>query len=319
MVDVRSPLVRRFWWRAGQVGLSAVLIAWVLSGLDAESMAEARKLSSDRLLLALVLLALSQVWGGIRLWLLLRRQGSALGYGTVLRLTWFGFFTSNFLPGPVGGDVAKGALLIRSGLGAKIVVAALVADRLVNMATMIGITAGCIVAGRLGMLLTVGHSSLPALWAVVGFAVLIPWSPARLRRAGNSIMPRLAALVRAYLDIARLWLTWPVGLALALLLSGASILSVVLGQFVLLRDLGVGLGLLDFIAVIGLVYIVTLVPISLNGLGVREAGLVFLLGVMGTDRHAATMFAVVVRVLMVVISIPGAFSMISLKAADQKS
>jgi len=109
MVDVRSPLVRRFWWRAAQVGLSAVLIVWVLSGLDAESVAEARKLSSDRLLLALVLLALSQVWGGIRLWLLLRRQGSALGYGTVLRLTWFGFFTSNFLPGPVGGDVAKGA------------------------------------------------------------------------------------------------------------------------------------------------------------------------------------------------------------------
>jgi len=312
-------LVRRFWWRAAQVGLSAVLIVWVLSGLDAGSVAEARKLSSDRLLLALVLLALSQVWGGIRLWLLLRRQGSALGYGTVLRLTWFGFFTSNFLPGPVGGDVAKGALLIRSGLGAKIVVAALVADRLVNMATMIGVTAGCIVAGRLGMLLTAGHSSLPALWAVVGFAVLIPWSPAWLRRGNPIGMTRLAALVRAYLDIARLWLTWPVGLALALLLSGASILSVVLGQFVLLRDLGVGLGLLDFIAVIGLVYIVTLVPISLNGLGVREAGLVFLLGVVGTDRHAATVFAVVVRVLMVVISIPGAFSMISLKAADRKS
>jgi len=302
---------RSRWWRLAQLFLSAGLIAWVLSGLGTAGLLEVRRLSPGRLVLALFLLSLSQVFGGVRLWLLLRRQGSTIGCSTVMRLTWIGLFASNFLPSTIGGDVTKGALLIRSGLRGKVIIAALVMDRLVNMATMVGLTVGCVIAGGLGMLLTAGHAGLlPGL----GFAMLFPRPLARLWRADGLIgTAYLRDLAREYIAIARQWLTWPAGLALAVLLSGASVMSAVLGQFLLLRDLGIGLGLLEFTAVIGLVYVITLVPVSLNGIGVREAGLVLLLVVLGADRDAATVLAVLARLLMVATSVPGAFAMISLR------
>jgi len=304
-------LFRSRWWRLTQIFLSAGLIAWVLSGLGTDALLEVRRLSPGRLVLALVLFSLSQVFGGVRLWLLLRRQGSTIGCSTVMRLTWIGLFASNFLPSTIGGDVAKGALLIRSGLRGKVTIAALVMDRLVNMATMVGLTVGCVVAGRLGMLLIGGHAGVPP--EGLGFAILFPWPLARLRRTGRSIgTTYLRGLVREYVGIARQWLNWPTGLALAVLLSGASVMSAVLGQFLLLRDLGIALELLEFTAISGLVYLITLVPVSLNGIGVREAGLVFLLVALGADRDAATVLAVLARLLMVATSIPGGFAMISL-------
>lgn len=303
---------RSRWWRLAQVFLSAGLIAWVLSGLGTDGLLEVRRLSPGRLVLALFLFSLSQVFGGVRLWLLLRRQGSTIGCSTVMRLTWVGLFASNFLPSTIGGDVTKGALLIRSGLRGKVIIAALVMDRLVNMATMVCLTVGCVIAGRLGMLLTTGHAGL--LPEGLGFAMLFPRPLARLWRADGPIgTANLRGLAREYVAIARQWLTWPAGLALAVLLSGASVMSAVLGQFLLLRDLGIGLGLLEFTAISGLVYVITLVPVSLNGIGVREAGLVFLLVVLGADRDAATVLAVLARLLMVATSVPGAFAMISLR------
>src|SRR5262249_29523938 len=188
MVGSRPSSFRSRWWRVVQIVMSAGLIGWVLSGLDADGLLAARKLSPALLLLALFFLSLSQVWGGVRLWLLLRRQGSPLHCVTIIRLTWVGFFTSNFLPSTIGGDVADGALLVRSGVGGKVVVAALVMDRLVNMATVISLTVGCVVVGQLWTIVTGGHIGLPArILAMAGFSVLGPRPPSRLVRAKELI------------------------------------------------------------------------------------------------------------------------------------
>ncbi len=65
-----------------------------------------------------------------------------------------------------------------------------------------------------------------------------------------------------------------------------------------------------------LTYFVTLIPISINGLGVQELSMTFLLIQLGglTSSESATI-ALLTRVLFILTSLPGAFFLPSILAA----
>ena len=65
-----------------------------------------------------------------------------------------------------------------------------------------------------------------------------------------------------------------------------------------------------------LTYFVTLVPISINGLGVQELSMTFLLVQLGglTSSESATI-ALLTRLLIILTSLPGAFFLPSILAA----
>jgi uncharacterized membrane protein YbhN (UPF0104 family) len=65
-----------------------------------------------------------------------------------------------------------------------------------------------------------------------------------------------------------------------------------------------------------LTYFVTLIPISINGLGVQELSMTFLLVQLGglTSSESATI-ALLTRILFIIASLPGAFFLPSILAA----
>jgi uncharacterized membrane protein YbhN (UPF0104 family) len=65
-----------------------------------------------------------------------------------------------------------------------------------------------------------------------------------------------------------------------------------------------------------LTYFITLIPISVNGYGVQELSLTFLLSKFGGLSHSESLtIAVLIRVLFIVTSLPGAFFLPSMLAA----
>jgi uncharacterized membrane protein YbhN (UPF0104 family) len=68
---------------------------------------------SWELLLLVFCVIASLVIPAVRWWCLLRAQGISESLADVLRLTWFGYFASLFLPGAAGGDAAKAILIVR--------------------------------------------------------------------------------------------------------------------------------------------------------------------------------------------------------------
>jgi hypothetical protein len=67
-------------------------------------------------------------------------------------------------------------------------------------------------------------------------------------------------------------------------------------------------------------YFVTLVPISINGYGVQELSLTYLFAeVAGTSMASALTLAVLVRVITMIASLPGAFYLPSILTAIDKA
>jgi uncharacterized membrane protein YbhN (UPF0104 family) len=79
-----------------------------------------------------------------------------------------------------------------------------------------------------------------------------------------------------------------------------------LSTYVIASTLGITIGPVTMAAVMSLVTLVVILPISIAGWGVREVSFVALLGLLGVEREAALLLSVEVGLLTMLVSLPGA-------------
>jgi glycosyltransferase 2 family protein len=198
---------------------------------------------------------------------------------------FIGMFFNAFGFGTVGGDVIRALYLAGSGGRRGLAFNTVVADRVSGLLVLLAVA--------LGALLLFHHYQLPAAiyWGVVASSSAL--------LAGWRLLPRVLPLVLApenqlrrliEQDLAPYWSD-------ARLLAAVGVLSIAfhfsqIGVLVLLTHaLGVGVPW-SYCFVFGpLVSIMSAVPISLNGLGVREGGYVYFLAHVGVPRDSAVAFA----------------------------
>jgi hypothetical protein len=89
-------------------------------------------------------------------------------------------------------------------------------------------------------------------------------------------------------------------------ISIVSILPNLLGTWWMAGDIGVKINLVEVTAVYVVIYFVTLLPISLNGLGVQEVTTAYLYQSLGATQAQAAALAVLLRFIIWLTSLPGA-------------
>jgi len=224
-----------------------------------------------------------QVIAAVR-WALLARP---IGFPFSLRLFVWRFFEGAFfslcLPTSIGGDVVKAYRLADSTHGRLLAGCTVLADRLTGLAAL-GVLAGAAVIGRewsLGTPQTIGVGAallgivLACFWLGVGsldrLLALFP-EPHAARQFISRLLPyqvRPSLMTRA--------------VAWSLLVQMGGSISVAL----VARGLGVALPLSVWFAVVPLVALAMVLPISIGGVGVREGGLAFLLAPAGVSPERA--------------------------------
>ena len=75
---------------------------------------------------------------------------------------------------------------------------------------------------------------------------------------------------------------------------------IILEYYLAARALDIDLGLVAFIFISPVVAIITMLPISIGGLGLRENSLVFILVAMGVINERATVFSLLILVMFLV-------------------
>lgn len=275
--------------------VAAALVAALCLAVD---LGEAAAVLGDTALLPLAtafaagvlgVLVSAEKWRG-----LLRRAGVRLSLLACARLYWIGMFASNFLPTGVGGDAAR--LLLTPAPGRRAAVAgSILVERLTGLLVMLALC-------TLGLALRPEYFDEPglrtaflaavlALDLAVLAALLAPGSvaPGLARLAGRlPAVPRRAAgvvvrVAEAVADQAR----DPAGLARAVGLSVAFYGTIILAQHGVLRAAGAGVPLAEVALVAAVVPLATLLPVSLNGLGVAEGVFVLLYAQLGVAPEAA--------------------------------
>ncbi len=275
--------------RGAQAIVTILLLSWLVGSIDAGVWQAVTGIQPLTLLACFLVFASAQMIGGFRLWLV--TPGATLRGAQAA--TWVGYFWGNFLPSSVGGDIVRLMRLRAEGIPGATAAGALVLDRIANLLPILAIVAFAALTRSLSFAMNidpvwgiafalVGLAGAVALWLVRG---------------------RLAGPIRRALQPARQLVRRP-GLALGVaLLSAASIGVSILAQWWLARALGLAIDLVELAQIIAVLTLVVMLPVSLNGLGVQEAGYVAALTTAGAPLDAAIAFSLLVRLLMLATSL----------------
>jgi uncharacterized membrane protein YbhN (UPF0104 family) len=266
---------KRRWGLVVRVVLSGALLGYLLSGLDRGALAGAMAdVEVAGWLGAVLLYLLSQVASGVRWATLARPIGFRLGWLRFQQLYFEGMFFSLCLPSSIGGDVVKALRLGGDGRGRILAACTVVADRVAGLLAimLIGFTALAQRTYSLGALQTAGVGlGLTAATLVatrIGFA-LLDWPTGRIPEH-HPVAHYLERLLPYHHHPYVFW----GGIGLGLIVQGLNVLTVM----ALGHALGLDLPAEAYCIAVPLVGLMTALPISLNGVGVREGGLVWILG-----------------------------------------
>lgn len=258
---------------------------------DGELFSALRRVSIVYFLIALGALLISRIFAATRWYILLRSAGVEIPLLRAIMLMFTGNFSSNFLPTTIGGDVVRLGGAMQMGYDRAICLASLVVDRLIGMA-------GMILASPLGLIpLFSLNSGISQSLALTG-----------LLQKGTDFFKRT-------LSSFSIWLKKPAGLGGALLATLGNQIFIYLMIYLLLLGIDHHVSYWLVAGMYTLTYFVTLIPISINGLGVQELSMTFLLMQLGglSSSESATI-ALLTRVLFILTSLPGAFFLPSILA-----
>lgn len=304
-------------WIFLKILASMALLLWLFGTIDWTQFAlTVRAIPSQFLITGLLIAFFGQLLCAWRLKVLLNAQSVDVRYRFCMRLTFLGLFAGNFLPSTIGGDAVKVVLLARHGYGTAVSTLSVAADRILGLAAFALLLPTVLAAPHVVSPQLLEKSAHIVGWiAVAGFLVMVGLvflllRVSRSRVATSTGHGRLASIASTVTSTLFRWTKRPGDVLFAMALSLAAALAGIISVWIQAPSMGLPVSLIDFIAVYVLVYFAALVPISLNGVGVQEMAFVYLLPHLGANPEQAMALALIARLFLVGISLPGAVFML---------
>ena len=272
--------------------IPVVLIYWLVKQVDwATVLPLIKQTSISMMLLSAGLFFSSHLLFAVRWKYLLKIKNIVPTYLKLLGLIMISIFASNFLPTTIGGDVVKMVGLAKDEKDNKTIAAAsVIADRLYNLAGMVLLfpAALLIISKPLGIFVNSGGSIID----VSGMAA-------------STWINKIGLKIKKVWSASRVWFTSPWCVIYSL---GLSILSVGLNFaafWVILKGLGIHISYWQAMAVSILSYFVALIPLAINGLGIQEGSITYLLVLLGAGTDQAVAAAFLIRIVTMAVSLIG--------------
>ena len=291
--------------------VSTALIAWLLWA-NRGSWDELTAVKPARLVPAALVFALSTFLGAWQWTLILRRAGLAVGPARLQAIYWVGLFFNNFLPGNVGGDLVKVSdVAVNTGHVARTVAGTLL-DRMLGLCALVCVAfaAGALLGDR-------APAGLP-WWALISLVVFVWAASAALLsgRLGRTLLSlvtwlrrgRVSQRLTRLLGELQFWRAdkaFVIRLALlAFFVQSLRVLTHVLVARAMDFPLNPTL-ILQLYVLVPVLGVAVVLPISFNGLGVREFVATRLMPDVGIGAETALAMQLVTYLVQVGVSLVG--------------
>jgi uncharacterized protein (TIRG00374 family) len=291
-------------WFGIKAAISFGLIAVVFWKLDFATIREKSRQLSGALILSVVLMFSAQIYvAAWRWWLILRHHHLGIRLLTTLRFSLIGAFFNQLLPSSIGGDVARAWYVYRYCHGKRISVITVISDRIYGMLAL-------------------------ACLAIISFPILVYYSVSvkALIAIGIFVMGASAALIAVFwLDCLPDWMNrWALIRHLGALseatravtadkrafapLVGLSFLIhaiTILATVVLLGAVAPQAHLLLCAALVPVIMLMAIVPVSIAGWGVREGVMIYGLGLASVSPEAALIVSILIGLSLAAVGLLG--------------
>ena len=286
--------------------VSAILLWLLARGIDLDAVGR-QMAGADPLWLsvALILAALAVPMAAIRWQLVARAIGAPMTPRNALSITAIGWFFNQTLPSTIGGDAVRVYLAYRTGISKTAAIHSILLDRLMGLfvvLTMATIFLAPILSGLdaafqkwfLVVFIVAGYG---------GYTVLFLLSGEFAKRLDSL---RLGRLTRDLSRDARATLLSLSPGGVILVVSVTLQIVQIASVFAIAVAVGVEVSFTAVMIALPAVLLVSSLPISLAGWGVREQSMVLALGAVGVAATDALAISVLLGLSWIVIGLPGA-------------
>ncbi len=283
---------------AAKIVISAALLFWILRSLEPAAVLH-HVAEADFILLAgsFAMFFIGYFITALRWRMLLKAQEISASLGFLIRSFMVGIFFNNLLPSTIGGDAVRMYDTWRLGNSKSGAASVVLIDRLMGLlALAVYSLATIFFTGELVRSVTI----LPwlVLGAVAGLAAItwiiflapprfLSWFQTRSETLSPSVgqlSRKVTSAISAFNGKNSLLLR---AFGLSLLLQ----LNVILHFTIVAAALNIDVPIIAMFTVIPLSILVMMLPITINGIGLREGVFVFFLGAYGVDAIEAVAFA----------------------------
>ncbi len=277
---------------------SAALIMWILQGIEWNDIFAILRSASLPMLGMAFSLSLIGFYVSVHRWLLLlRAQGMDASVGFLLQSFCVGLFFNTLLPSTIGGDAVRVHDSWKAGLNKAGSVAVVFIDRFLGfLSLMIFAFSALLVSTPLIM-------SMPSLYVWVPFLfvgmLLFLWCVFmpprqlhdRMTRFSTRFPSKLRSLADTLLETFLAFRGRRAALVKALLLSLLLQAGLVVQHFLIAEALNISMPFYSFFLTIPLITILMMIPVSINGIGIRENAFVFFFSIYGVMKAEAIAIA----------------------------
>lgn len=289
-----------------KAAVTLLLLGWLLHRIDlAPLLARLGRLDLTLTAASILLMMVQLLLTSWRWAMVARIIDAPLTPEAALRLTLIGHFFNQTLPSAIGGDAVRAWLANREGMPLAKAVSGVFADRLIALLLLVAIVGATLPqfyarVPAAGLRMTVAALVAATAAGVIALIVLGPTVARLLQRHRWT-----RALAQLAEDLRRV-LTSRQGVPI---MTSAIIVhvGVVTSAWLVARAMAIDVSLLDCLVLMPPIVLVTTLPISIAGWGVRESATVVAFGFIGVAPADALALSVVFGLVQVAIGLPGGF------------
>src|SRR5260221_349347 len=311
--DARTPpsRARSLTISAIKAAISVGLLAVLFSRVDiARLWGVARQASPAWLAAALVLYFAMVLASAFRWGILLRAQHVRLPYRFLTQSFLVATFFNNFLPSNIGGDGVRISDTAKAAGSKTLATTVVLIDRGIGL---LGLALMAATGASLMQRMAVGPVGPGVLWAGFGLGAIIATPALLMPETATRLLQPLRVFHQAWVDARIEKLTYTLTRfketpsALAGCFAGAVVVQGILVGFyvAIARSMNIPIGFAELAVIVPVSFIVQMVPVSLNGFGVREATFGFYFTRLGLPLESALLVSFVGAALIMLFSLTG--------------
>ena len=240
----------------------------------------------------------------------LRSSDHSVPISSLLSSYFAGMFLNIFLPGALGGDVYRVYRVAKETKDSEVAIVSVFLERFTGLAALsalalLGLPPAFKLVGRWDIILLF----LTCVGTLVGAVLLIsspqlliwaePWLEKFHLSAVAARFAKIQILLRKFAQHRK-------ALALSMGLSLLLQLAIVYYHYLVAQQLKIPISYLELLVFIPIIVVVTLLPISLGGLGLKEGLWVYLFSRIGLTAEQALLLSLTITALSWLLSLPGA-------------
>lgn len=292
--------------------ISALLFYYIVHDVDFGRIVESIK-SADHLILvfAFFLHFIGLMLSSFRWKILLRAQKINIGIMYLFRSYLVATFFNHFLPSTIGGDSVRAYDSWKTGENKENALTVVILDRFLGLLTLL-------IFAIISIIFSPDLSTkIPGInfWVIVlslGALILI-WfifSPpirfiSNLGEKDIPVISKISGFINKIDNSFNKFSNKKDKIIYSILLSILLQLNVVFYYFLISESLGLGIEFIDYFLIVPLTIFITMIPISLNGIGLRENALFLFLAPFSVIKAEAVAFAWVEYGMLLVLGIIG--------------